>query len=995
MVAKIHKLVLKNFKSFKNAEVPIADGFTVIAGSNGSGKSNILDAILFGIGATSLKTIRASRLTDLVNNNASENYAKVDLHIKHNGKNYKISRMIDKQGKCIYRLDGNRVTLSEISSLLRELDIRPDGHNIVMQGDVTRVIEMSPDERRQIIDELAGLQEFDEKKAEAMKNLDKVETKIRDTNIVLHERETYLEDLEKERQAAVLFDSLEKEKKQIKATTLFNEIEKIGSRIKENKEKIREASGKREQLLTRVSEIDARIKADKEKVRALNEEIITANEKIFSTTGAKLEERRSEIKVEQERINAKRGVVEKNSRRTDELNERTQEKIAERKELENEKAGIKAELPQTESELDTIKAQREKIESMHSRKQGALQKLDLEIKALSQKTERLKIEELSKQSEAEREVHRFNAGKEKAQDLMRQKQEIEKRVEELEKEQRMLEALHTKEKNPAEALENSREKLEKSLEKRKGAQAAISALDEKSITLNKEIAECPVCDSPLNVDKKKQLLQKAKEETRALSIELARHEEGEKSIKERIKWLEELVFREMELENSLKILPVEREKNSELEKNIHEVKSALSEKLAERMKAASKKAGSEANKLLAEKEALEEERNALIKQLQLDEMNSLNQKWSSLQTKKSLAEQRIGQIDATLSSRLEKEATEIGNEINALNEENKSLAAGIEEGTKRAKSLEKEVAELEKKFGKAGEENRGKIKKKEKMDSEIEGSGEKAAGLRYKIRTLEQQENQVNIDNSGLQVRLTDLSEEFEPFKEEPRLKEFNESESKKRFGEIEKKIGSMGAINMKAIESFNELAEEVKDVRAKVEKLDEEKNAVLELIEKIEVKRTNVFMDCFEEVNKHFRRTFLDLFAGDGLLSLSNPEAPLEAGLIIEAKHKGNALQNIDSMSGGEKTLTALAFLFAIQLYEPAPFYIFDEADAALDKENSLKMVKIIKEISKQSQFIAITHNDPLIKAADQIIGVALNKQKSSVIGLKLRESVFEEKAD
>jgi chromosome segregation protein len=162
-------------------------------------------------------------------------------------------------------------------------------------------------------------------------------------------------------------------------------------------------------------------------------------------------------------------------------------------------------------------------------------------------------------------------------------------------------------------------------------------------------------------------------------------------------------------------------------------------------------------------------------------------------------------------------------------------------------------------------------------------------------------------------------------------------------------------------------------------------------MIEKIEVKRTNVFMGCFQELGRHFSETFFDLFGGEGMLSLSNPENPLESGLIIEAKHKGNSLQNIDSMSGGEKTLTALAFLFAIQLYEPAPFYVFDEADAALDKENSLKMVKIIKETSKSSQFIAITHNDPLIREADQIIGVALNKQKSSVIGLRLREQVIE----
>jgi chromosome segregation protein len=130
----------------------------------------------------------------------------------------------------------------------------------------------------------------------------------------------------------------------------------------------------------------------------------------------------------------------------------------------------------------------------------------------------------------------------------------------------------------------------------------------------------------------------------------------------------------------------------------------------------------------------------------------------------------------------------------------------------------------------------------------------------------------------------------------------------------------------------------------------------------------------------------FFNFFNGEGNLKLSNPESPLESGLEIVARHKGDNLLSIDAMSGGEKTLTALAFMFAIQLYSPAPFYAFDEADAALDKENSQKMSNLIKMISKHSQFVAITHNDTLTKQADQIVGVALSREKSSVIGLKLK---------
>src|SRR3989344_5628318 len=160
MPAHINKLRLKNFKSFKKAVIPFNKGFTAIAGSNGTGKSNILDAIMFGLGITSLKRLRASRLTDLVNNEAAEDYAVVELEISGNDQSYVLSRTIDKKGVSIFRLNEKRSALNEIANLLVELEIRPDGHNIVVQGDITRIIEMNAMERREIIDDLAGIREF-------------------------------------------------------------------------------------------------------------------------------------------------------------------------------------------------------------------------------------------------------------------------------------------------------------------------------------------------------------------------------------------------------------------------------------------------------------------------------------------------------------------------------------------------------------------------------------------------------------------------------------------------------------------------------------------------------------------------------------------------------------------------------------------------------------------------------------------------------------------
>jgi len=246
-------------------------------------------------------------------------------------------------------------------------------------------------------------------------------------------------------------------------------------------------------------------------------------------------------------------------------------------------------------------------------------------------------------------------------------------------------------------------------------------------------------------------------------------------------------------------------------------------------------------------------------------------------------------------------------------------------------------------------------------------------------------------------VRESDLEEELKSFKSAPdEMKGKTAQELRRRLSEIENEISALGAINMKALEMFGQYREEIAEVNGKVETLEREKRAVLDMIEKIEVRRTSVFMECFNTVSGHFREIYFSVFGGEGKLELSDEANPTQSGLLIEAKHKNtDKLKSIDSMSGGEKAMTALAFLFAIQLYQPAPFYVFDEADSSLDRENSGKLAKMIREISRKSQFIAITHNDGIIQEADQIVGVTLNQQKSSVIGLKLKGKIARERTE
>ncbi|RQD82743.1 MAG: chromosome segregation protein SMC, partial [Methanocalculus sp. MSAO_Arc2] len=168
----ITQLEIDNFKSFaRKTKIPLETGFTVISGPNGSGKSNILDSILFALGITSARGLRAERLTDLINISSSKNAAEVTVSFSDGTR---ISRRIKRTANGYYSyhyLNGRLCKQGDVLEYLSRHGIKPQGYNIVMQGDVARIMEMSDLERRKIVDEIAGVSEFDQKREQSMAEL--------------------------------------------------------------------------------------------------------------------------------------------------------------------------------------------------------------------------------------------------------------------------------------------------------------------------------------------------------------------------------------------------------------------------------------------------------------------------------------------------------------------------------------------------------------------------------------------------------------------------------------------------------------------------------------------------------------------------------------------------------------------------------------------------------------------------------------------------------
>ena len=185
--------------------------------------------------------------------------------------------------------------------------------------------------------------------------------------------------------------------------------------------------------------------------------------------------------------------------------------------------------------------------------------------------------------------------------------------------------------------------------------------------------------------------------------------------------------------------------------------------------------------------------------------------------------------------------------------------------------------------------------------------------------------------------------------------------------------VSDMGSINMRALEIYDQLEKEHQELTSKSNKLKQEKQDVLNMMAEIETNKKGLFIKVFNELNNDFGRIFSELSTkGQAHLELENLENPFEGGVEIKVRLTGSRFLDLKSLSGGEKTLTALALIFAIQEREPASFYLLDEVDASLDKHNSDKLAKLIKKYSEKAQYIVISHNDNTISEADQIYGVS-----------------------
>ena len=1162
----IKQLEIDNFKSFANkVEIPMLKGFTTISGPNGSGKSTIIDSILFALGLSTSRTLRAEKLFHLIStyNKRNEAFVKVTFGDTDLG-DFSVARKIRKssqgQFNSVYYLDDKVVTLSDIHSLLEKHNITPNSYNVVMQGDVTTITSCTPTERRKVVDEIAGVADFDRRIEQATGELETVEKRVVNSTLILNEVNTRLEQLKEEKEVALKYQKLKEEKNGLESQISTVKFFDIKRNLEQAHENILEFTKKKKEEEVKSKDIEERLKLIKEKYEEISETIrekgeghqlelkkqaeeikgsidrknasivytdkqiqdnlksvenakngIEVQEGKIKDSELQIQMKNDEIKGIEENIKEQNAILNKILEDMSGLNETAEKHLEKRKNL-------RTELEKYQDEETKIIQKQAPLESDLSTKKKNVQDAKNKLVELDEfktnyeenkSNKQLIIETLEKEVDdfkiiIKNTIYELDKTKNEIEDIDYDIQATNKKIYQLEATRNANEeanlgravdtivganirGVHA----PLMKLGQVDEEYATAMEIAVGRRMAHIVVDDEHVAatciellkstgagqatfipLNK-IIRCPkslnlpkekgVIDFAINLidfdDEYLNAFYYAVGETLVVEDRETAHKligkyrmvtlsgdlfEKSGSItggsikKSGLKFAQNSDSEIDAYKNKLKELETKRSnliaKRNSLDAKYEEVRSKNSASTTELTKAKLELSNFDimfenTQKNIDEKQEFikitEPEISKLEKALdKLEEEHvTISEKMTQVQTDideieklindtdlKDLKEKTAG-VEAEIK-RYEKNKADAENKIDGLNssiafykttinthnetisnalETNRTLALDKEKFNVEIKALQEQLEDLEVKIKEITDklqellDQRASINddlvkletSKNLQENEIERIAEQIESFKSRRRELEPQleETRQVLTDAGVNI------EELTPV-------EMSIDEITNRIQRLQKRMDEMGAVNMKALEDYETVSARQAELQGQIETLSNERQQILERMKGYEDLKKETFLKTYNALNENFKDIFHKLSEGEGTLILENPEKPFEGGLDIEAQPRDKKKQRLMGMSGGEKALTALSFVFAIQKYMPAPFYAFDEVDASLDGINVEKLANIVQSQSEKTQFIVVSHRKPMIESANRTIGVT-QKEKgiSKVTGVKLRD--------
>jgi chromosome segregation protein len=953
-MAYVKKLVIHGFKSFANrTEIPFDKGINVIIGPNGSGKSNVSDALCFVLGRLSIKSMRAAKAANLMFQGSHEkkpaHEASVEIIFDNSDKAFAINdqeviikRIVRRNGLGIYKINNETKTRQEIIELLAGAGIDPNGFNIVLQGEIARLIKMHPEERREIIEEVAGISVYESRKQKSLQEIEKTEQKLKEVNAVLRERTAYLRNLEQERKQALRFKELEKLVKQCKASILKKNIDERSKEIENTTKEIEKNKKYRDKIKQETESINSEIALIETRINEINLYI----QKTTGYERESLNEEITDLNVKLAADRARKENFEKkiadNEIRKKELEVNLNDILYELENLKKESPKMSKrqnELKRAKQELDKVQDEREKLYSAQTEfnairdrikdKEKLIQKLQNESKFI--------INQIREMSE--------NISSHSLDECNSQINSIRSQIDSLIKEN--------------EELNNHKNEI--------GKKVSVSEAElERNKRLKTQMPKsdiCPLCQSKLTeshvthvISYSDERIKKSQEDISSFNSQILSIDDKISISKAKMQEMQKKLFEKQQDMTKLRTIEEKKSQVKHLVDDENSIKKEISE-LEDRKRSIERK--------VQEKDIIEQKYQKLFFEMQ--EISSRTDE--NLDTAILYKEREVENIQNVIKNIL-KDKKEIDGEITRISED-------LKENDKRLSEKEKASKLLNEKFKKMFEERtvlQDKIKQKN-------------------IFLVNQQNALTRVDEIINNLKITSAQESAKKESFEFEFRDFENLELipgsieslQERLQKSEQTLSTIGSVNLRALETYDTIKQEYESISQKVEQLEKERDEILKIIHEIDIKKKKTFMKTFTAINDLFTRNFSQLSVkGHAFLEIENTEDIFAGGVNITIKVAKGKYFDVTSLSGGEQTLVALSLIFAIQEYKPYCFYILDEIDAALDKRNSELLANLLKKYIQNGQYIIISHNDSIISGADVIYGVSMNSGISKIISLK-----------
>ncbi|MDG5775791.1 chromosome segregation protein SMC [Haloarculaceae archaeon H-GB2-1] len=1183
----IKELVLDNFKSFgRKTRIPFYEDFTTVSGPNGSGKSNIIDSVLFALGLARTSGIRAEKLTDLIYNAghheedaefSGEREASVEVILNNSDGTLDRSQVSNAAGTenvgdvdeisikrrvketdanyySYYYINGRSVNLSDIQDLLAQAGVTPEGYNVVMQGDVTEIINMTPYSRREIIDEIAGVAEFDAKKADAFEELEVVEERIDEATLRIEEKQDRLEQLEDERETALQYQDLRETKEEYegyrKAAELEDKreehdrystkVETLESDLEELQVELDERQGKVMRLEDDLAELNdeiehkgedeqLRIKREIEEVKGdvarLNDAIETAEEKI--------DEAESERRQAFVQIDRKQETVE------DIESEMRETKVA-KSSLKADVQSKEAELAEVEARIDEVGEEFEEVKEQLDEKRATLEELKSEKNDLQREQDRLLDEARRRSNEQREKKEQIEATEEQIPDLEAEIEDLEDELWKAEQNKENIAQVVANLKQEKQELQSDLDDVEDELnaaqqeyaelearagqsgdsgygrsvttvlnggidgvhgtvgqlggvdpqyatacETAAGGRLANVVVDDDSIgqrcidylksrnagratflpiTQMHQRSLPSLPNDPGVVDFAYNLVDFDSEYAGVFAyvlgdtvvvedLDTAREYMGDYRLvtldgdlveksgamtggsKKGSRYsfsggkgqLERVAQRINELEDERRsirgdVRDVEerlddaRDRQSEAADQVREIEADV-----ERRQNDIEEARERIETLTEELDAIEDEREEVSDRM--DELEAdLEAKNEEIAVVEADIEELESEVEDSELPKLTSEADELRADIDELTDQIDDLDGDlnelglekeyaedaiddlhdkIEAAQNRKAEQQEKIADLEEKIADRKEVLAEKEEAVADLEDELADLKEERAALKDDLDAAKEARDEQKERANAVESKLSNAREEVERLdweidELEAQVGDYDpedvpdHDEVESEIARLEGEMEALEPVNMLAIDEYDRVAEELDDFEEKKATLVEEAEGIRDRIESYEARKKETFMDAYDAINDHFEDIFARLSNGEGHLHLENEDDPFEDGLTMKAQPGDKPIQRLNAMSGGEKSLTALAFIFAIQRYNPAPFYALDEVDAFLDAANAELVGELVDELAGDAQFVVVSHRSALLERSERAIGVTMQDDNvSAVTGIDLSGEV------